>query len=174
MRYIIVIDGHAIATNGCLVHTIRAPELENGLYELQGIKLVKVNDFKIPANYNPKRVVSEIVFIHHSKFKTKTMQDFKPTFFKNLLKLKGDNCSFSRDYLLRATNHNERNAFDFAKVKDTGFLFGCNEFGHFFLLGLKQPNLATRLKTLLLISKTFFQKTSGDDAKRNTRIHYYE
>ncbi len=141
MSYIHVIYGEAMATNGAVVHILPTPELDNGCYELQGRQLVKVEGVDVPPGYNPRKMVYGCVYNHYDNLVTKSIQDFKPAFLGRMLKLKRGRLIFNSEYLTKATNHNERNNFEIATVGDSGFAFGVNEFGTFFVSALTQPSI---------------------------------
>lgn len=158
MRYIHVINGEAIATNGAVVHILSTPELNDGCYELQERQLVKVEGVDVPPTYNPRQVVNERVFLYYDDLVTKSIQDFKPVFIGRMLKLKRGHLTFNREYLTQATNYNERNAFEIVSTGNNGFAFGVNEFGTFFVLALKQPSFKARLRMAAIILMATYNK----------------
>lgn len=158
MRYIHVIYGEAMATNGAVVHILPTPELDDGCYELQGAQLVKVDGVDVPPTYNPRQVINDRVFLYYDDLVTKSIQDFKPAFIGRMLKLKRGHLTFSREYLTQATNYNERNAFEIASTGNNGFAFGVNEFGTFFVLALKRPSLKTRLRMAAIVLMATYNK----------------
>lgn len=158
MRYICVVNGEAIATNGAAVHILPTPELVDGFYELSGLQLVKVDGVDAPPTYNPRQVVNEHVFLRYDLLTTKTLQDFNPMFLNRILRLKRHGFMFNHEYLVKATNNNERNAFEVAPVGSGGFAFGVNEFGTFFVLSLRPPSFKIRLRMAAIVLMATYNK----------------
>ena len=164
-RYIVVLDGKASASNGPLVHIIREPELENGLYKLNGLSLKKVGELDVPTDYHPYNLINEIVFFNQQRLKPFAIKDLKLAYSKTILANDDGGCLFNRELLLKATNHSERNVFEVMaepSLTNQSFAFGVNEFGTFFLVGLNKPNLITRFK-LLFFGSLLLAVEKADD-----------
>lgn len=160
-RYIYVLYGKAMATNGVVVHVLPTPELKDGCYVLDGLKLVKAEGVNVPPTYNPQQVVNKYVYLNYDNLVSKSIQDFKPIFLGRMLKLKRGGLTFNREYLTKATNHNERNSFEVASTQSGGFAFGVNEFGTFFVLALRKPSIKVRVKMAAIVLMVAYNKIIG-------------
>lgn len=150
-RNIVVLNGKATASNGPLVHVLRTPDLTDGLYRLNGLVLKKVGELNVPTEYHPEKLINEIVLFNQNRLAPMAIQDLKSVYCDTILKTKDNGGMFNREYLLKATNHSERNVFEVMaepSMTSQSFAFGVNEFGTFFLVGMNRPRFIQKIRLM--------------------------
>lgn len=145
LRYIHIINGDAIATDGNRVHVVNNLNHANYPDGVYTPGLVAAPFVVTPAGFNPKLVSQKMMYLAGDMPEKKSLKDFKLTMMGTAVRLKkGGQQPFQTKMILDAVNNHLSCDFYLNNNKAQSFVFGANEYGTFFLLAMNNPTFKQR------------------------------